>query len=182
MKKLIISVSIVVVMALGLTLGIQLLPANDSDNIIARIMNPIIPCACITMAEELPWIINQEYMETYFVPNYGVNEVVQVLYDDEDRIFAVTMSLIDETGNKLFIVETENFNILNITEVPNVIAKPDIRVEVIQSSRVNGNLLQVHLDNERVKLVTFDSEPEIIGEFVIVRIRRNGELELREIL
>jgi len=133
------------------------------------------------MADELLWIIHEEYIESYFIPTHGVNEVVQILYDDKDRLFAVTMAMIDGTGNKLFIIETENFNILTISKVLNVIGRSNFRAETTRIFGMDGNLLQVHTVNDSVKLITFDTNPEIIGEFLIVRTRRNGELELKEL-
>jgi len=53
MRKLIASIVLVVVLVLGLTVGIQLFSENNPDGIIARIVNPVIPCACITADEEV---------------------------------------------------------------------------------------------------------------------------------
>jgi len=183
-KKLIISIAAVVVIAAELTLAPLLLPTDNSSNIITSTFSPVVPCACIELDEMLHWDIEREYVESYFTPNYGADRVAQVLYNPENGLFAVVMSKIDGTGNKLFIVEYKNYEILDIIEVTDVVAKPDTRVAIIRTRGISGNLLQIHTlyeDEERVKVVMFDKVSEVVGEFEIVGHRRNGEIELRPV-
>jgi len=186
-KKLIISFAVVGTLVLALTFGAYLLP-SDNTNIITSTFRPIAPCACITVDAELWWDVENQ-METYFTPNHEVDRVTQVLYNpgadllsSENMLFAVAMNRVDGLGDKFFIVEYGGWEILDIIAVPNVIGNSDNMAEVITVRGVRGNLLQVHTADHRVKLITFDKEHEIIGEFEIVGQRRNGDLELREIV
>ena len=186
-KKLVISFTVVGVIVAGLTVGIQQI-TTDNTNIIARIINPIAPCACISADAELWWEIESR-IESYFIPNHGVDSVVQVLYNpradvysSENLLFAVEMTSVDGVGNKLFMVEYGSWQILEIEEIVGVVGTPSIKAEVTQISGIGGNLLQIRTADGTVKLVTFDRQPRIIGEFEIVSKHRNGELELREIV
>ena len=105
------------------------------------------------------------------------------LFSNENMLFAVTMGKIYGSGTKLFIVEYENFNIIDIIEVPNVITGHGESVRVVQLSQFNGNLLQVSANwHNGVKLITFDKQPEIVGEFEIMGQLENGNFILREML
>jgi len=185
-KRIILSTVIVLVLAVAIIFAAQFIASDNPDSLIARIINPIAPCACITADGELWWEISNNYMEAYFTPNYGVDRVAQVLYSpgadlysSENLLFAVTMALADGSGNRIFMVEYGSWEIQHIAEVPDVIGKYGVRAEVVQISGIDGNLLQIHTNDDRIKLITFDKNAEIVGEFEIIGTRRNGELELR---
>ena len=165
-------------------------PEGDTGGVLSRIVASIIEiddaCACIPLSEALRLHISREGTDTEFREKYDVGKVDQVLYNDRNELFAVTMTRIDGLGNKLFIVEYKSsLGITDIMEVPHIVSNSDTEIKVVGLPGFDGYLLQVYITSEnesRVKLIAFDKEFSIIGEYEVVDGYQNsGYMELQEI-
>ena len=177
-------------LALGVTVGILLFAdTSESAKIVAKIINPVDACACIPLSVELDWKITDR-METEFTPMYGVNEVKQVIPNNDNGseyslgLFAALMAREDGSGNKLFIIDYQKYDVIGtVIEVSDIVCRSDAKLEVVSVPGIEGWVLQVHTasqDNDRVTLITFDLEYRIIGEFEITR-HNNGKIALQEV-